>query len=230
MYDPAIGRWHTPDPLTEKNHSQSGFVYAANNPIRYIDWLGLDSLDAVAVTQAAQNAVNWVTANYGSTSSQCNRGVNHAFEELTGSNELAGKNANDMVDQLESSDNFEVVNRDNVKVETDDGSIIIAGKKESSGSGHVVLAVPGDEVSSTSWGGTAPVGMDTGRNKRWSSKGMNYSWSSPTGITFYKYTGPSTGTINNQVYSGGTLPTVTVTAPGSTYLTPRPAVVVPIRR
>ena len=130
-----------------------------------------------------------------------------------------------MVDQLESSDNFEEVDRDDVQTEADDGSIIIAGKKESSGSGHVALAVPGDEVASTSWGGTAPVGMDTGKNKRWSSNGMNYSWSSPTGVTFYKYTGTSEGTINNRTYSGGTLPAVTVTASGPTYLTPRPATV-----
>ncbi len=45
FYDPAIARWHVVDPLTEKNHSQSGFVYAANNPIKYIDFMGMDTLD-----------------------------------------------------------------------------------------------------------------------------------------------------------------------------------------
>ncbi len=43
FYDPVLARFHTIDPLTEKNHSQSGFVYAANNPINFIDWLGLDT-------------------------------------------------------------------------------------------------------------------------------------------------------------------------------------------
>ena len=43
FYDPTLGRFHTMDPLTEKNHSQSGFVYAANNPIKYIDYMGLDT-------------------------------------------------------------------------------------------------------------------------------------------------------------------------------------------
>jgi RHS repeat-associated protein len=43
-YDAALARFTTIDPLTEKNHSQSGFVYAANNPIAYIDYMGLDSV------------------------------------------------------------------------------------------------------------------------------------------------------------------------------------------
>ncbi len=45
FYDPTLGRFHTVDPLAEKNHSQSGFVYAANNPIKYIDYMGLDTFN-----------------------------------------------------------------------------------------------------------------------------------------------------------------------------------------
>ncbi len=44
FYDPAIARFTSIDPLTEKNHNQSGFVYAANNPVKYIDFMGLDTL------------------------------------------------------------------------------------------------------------------------------------------------------------------------------------------
>ena len=39
-YDPAIGRWGGVDPLAEDYSSVSTFVYANNNPVRYIDMDG----------------------------------------------------------------------------------------------------------------------------------------------------------------------------------------------
>jgi RHS repeat-associated protein len=44
FYDPQIGRFHTIDPLTEKNHLNTPYSYASNNPISYIDWMGLDTV------------------------------------------------------------------------------------------------------------------------------------------------------------------------------------------
>ena len=96
FYDPQLGRWHVLDKAIENgHHNYSPYAYVYNNPLRFFDPFGLDSADAAAVTQAAENAVDYVTDNYGSTTAQCNRGVNHAFEELTGNDELANKNAND---------------------------------------------------------------------------------------------------------------------------------------
>ncbi len=63
FYDPILGRFHTVDPLTEKNHSQSGFVYAANNPIKYIDYMGLDTT-IYFFDQPAQPIDDYKTASY----------------------------------------------------------------------------------------------------------------------------------------------------------------------
>lgn len=41
FYDPTLGRFHTQDPLAEDYSFQSQYVYAANNPIMFIDYLGL---------------------------------------------------------------------------------------------------------------------------------------------------------------------------------------------
>ena len=59
FYDPQIARFHTVDPLTEKNHRNTPYSYAANSPINYIDFLGLDSLQrATAISQMHAHIAN----------------------------------------------------------------------------------------------------------------------------------------------------------------------------
>ena len=43
MYDPVVGRFHTLDPLAENFPHQSSFVYAVNNPIKFIDFMGMNA-------------------------------------------------------------------------------------------------------------------------------------------------------------------------------------------
>ncbi|WP_262502894.1 polymorphic toxin-type HINT domain-containing protein [Prolixibacter bellariivorans] len=55
MYDAALGRFHTVDPLSEKYNFQSTYAYAANNPMKYIDFMGMKPDSANTQTNPALN-------------------------------------------------------------------------------------------------------------------------------------------------------------------------------
>ena len=42
QYDPALGRFTTPDPLSEKYYHLSPYAYCVSNPLRYIDPTGME--------------------------------------------------------------------------------------------------------------------------------------------------------------------------------------------
>jgi len=44
FYDAQLGRWHSVDPLAERHFGITQYNYCLNNPIKYIDNLGLDTL------------------------------------------------------------------------------------------------------------------------------------------------------------------------------------------
>jgi len=48
MYDPALGRWHVPDPLAEYHFNMTPYHYVFNNPMRFIDPFGLDTAGQIA--------------------------------------------------------------------------------------------------------------------------------------------------------------------------------------
>jgi hypothetical protein len=69
MYDPALGRFMSIDPLAEDYAMQSPYVYAANNPVRYTEYNGMNPEDKVEeeepqieITEVTRNATNEVNS------------------------------------------------------------------------------------------------------------------------------------------------------------------------
>jgi hypothetical protein len=155
-----------------------------------------DDSDTTDASEAALAAVN---GEFTCSQAACNIGVNHAFEELTCNDDFDGLLANDIMDDLGDSDDWEEIEMNESQAFANGGDIVVTGTTNSSGTGHLVMIVPGTEVSSGSWEGNVPVAMDTGPNKKWSSKGINYSWSSSSkdDVQFFKYTGDSSCDPNN---------------------------------
>ncbi|MGJ1269871.1 RHS repeat-associated core domain-containing protein, partial [Sphingobacterium spiritivorum] len=55
FYDPVIGRWNVVDPMAEIHYDINGYNYVMNNPIKFKDKLGLDT---VSVNNFSMNNFN----------------------------------------------------------------------------------------------------------------------------------------------------------------------------
>lgn len=55
MYDPALRRFTTVDPLAEKFAFQSPYLYAYNNPVRFTDFMGMNAEDEVQKNEQSRD-------------------------------------------------------------------------------------------------------------------------------------------------------------------------------
>ncbi|NOY49657.1 MAG: RHS repeat-associated core domain-containing protein [Chlorobi bacterium] len=106
FYDPQLARFHTLDPLAENYNFQSPFAYGANNPIRFIDFMGMNADDDVDEEDQQNNANNsieseaeLVEAIYNFLSNEMSEG----FEEIVSTVSEAFESIGD----IEFSLNFE---------------------------------------------------------------------------------------------------------------------------
>ncbi|MDR0982092.1 MAG: hypothetical protein LBM07_02455 [Culturomica sp.] len=146
-------------------------------------------IDPASITEAAEYAVQYVInhPDCGTKKKCCNKGVNAMFKQLFNSDELEGMFANNMISHWDSTAHWVTVNSlEEAQQLANEGHFVVAGRKEK-GNGHVVVVVPGEMVSSGNWGGRVPVVMDTGENRRYTKKGVGYSWTEKGGVKFYKY-------------------------------------------
>lgn len=125
---------------------------------------------------SANLAVKTINTKYGLNSSQCNRGVIAAFENIYGTCPSDMKtSANEMVRYWQSSSDWTPISMSKAQEYVNHGFFVVAGWINPNGHGHVVVIVPGTAVYDPRWG-YLPHTMDTGGNGHWDDNMLNYSF------------------------------------------------------
>ena len=149
-------------------------------------------ISAEKITTATENAVKMLLEKYGLSTPVCNIGVQIVFYELYSSADLNNMRANDMIDYWsQNPSKWEPIKMSEAQELANEGWFVVAGWKATSGSGHVVVIVPGI-TNKGNWNGlyiNIPKAMDTGANMKTPSQGLNFSFGKKKhkDVIFFKY-------------------------------------------
>ena len=108
MYDPQLGRWHKKDPMIEFHYDYTPYAYVYNNPVRFIDPFGLDTIEVI--NQADRNVVVESNDDGSTTVTAHITGSNESSSSDNseeGSNEEEGEVASFLVPIAEKTDAFD---------------------------------------------------------------------------------------------------------------------------
>ncbi|MEQ9468194.1 MAG: hypothetical protein RLN88_12325, partial [Ekhidna sp.] len=131
------------------------------------------------VRNGAIRSLNSVDEHFACNEMACNIGAYRHFENVTGSRELNGYLANDMIDYMIKSPNFDITSSIDVANYARSQGYFVLGGKKAAGHGHVVSFVSAGK-------GWESIVLDTGKNTHWINALSKTRWNR-SGVKFFIY-------------------------------------------